>query len=195
MAKDTKRLQKTEVLSMRLDPRVRFIIDLLARIRGQSISTVVERALLEVADKTEIGRDENGYAKRWRDYWDLSEGIRTLKIASDNDTFPSFEDEEKAAFAKAHSIFFYKDNNCTQYKDWAIDIIWPRIEEFMEIWDNTKATDYFAAGKAMREAISKAGVKAPDWPPQSPPSKQPASKPSGGRSSSIADELDDDIPF
>lgn len=195
MAKDTKRLQKTEVLSMRLDPRVRFIIDLLARIRGQSISTVVERAIQEIADSTTIGQDQNGYPKKWRDYWDLNEGIRFLKVASDHETYPSFDDEAKAAFARTHWPFFYTNKELTEFKDWAIDIVWPRIDEFLEIWSRTKATDYFAAGKAMQKAISEAGVKPPEWPPQAPSAKPPAAKSSGGRASGIAAGLDEDIPF
>jgi hypothetical protein len=195
MSRESRRPQKTEVLSMRLDPRVRFAIDLLARVRGQSISTVVERAVQEVADRTSISDRRSEIVKNWRDYWHVNEGIRFLKVASDEGTFPTYDEISKVAFAKIHWPFFYMNCNMTQYKEWSIEILWPKIDEFMDMWERTKATDYFAAGNAMKKAISAAGVAAPEWPPKAPEAKPAATKPASSRGSSLADELDDDIPF
>jgi hypothetical protein len=76
---------------------------------------------------------------------------------------------------------------CERYKEWAIEVLWPRIDEFVDLWTRTKTTDYFAAGKAMQEAIREARLKAPDWPikhTEALISTKPTS-----------DDLDDDIPF
>jgi hypothetical protein len=67
-----------------------------------------------------------------------------------------------------------------------VEVIWPRIDEFVNLWTRTKTTDYFAAGKAMQEAISLAGLRAPDWPAKAV--ETPASRKS-------VNDLDDDIPF
>ena len=96
------------------------------------------------------------------------------------------------AFAKAHWEFFYTDINKVSFREALIDIIWPRIDEFAEIWRKTKSTDRWAAGKAMQEAIRAAGVQPPEWPPK-PPEKPAQSAPaSKGR---LSNQLDDDIPF
>jgi hypothetical protein len=185
MARDTKRGAKTEVLSMRMDPKTRFVVEFLARVRGQSISTVVERAIQEAADNTTIRIDgSNSYYNTWKDYWHVSEGIRFLMVASDKNLYSTFDEEYKVSFAKTHWPFFYVSSQCDQYIEWSIEVLWPRIDEFVDLWTRTKTTDYFAAGKAMREAISQAGLQAPDWPAET-----------SGSGKRAINDLDDDIPF
>jgi hypothetical protein len=195
MSRETRRAQKTEVLSMRMDPRIRFIVEFLARVRGQSISTVVERAIQEVADATLIPDPVTGEGKKWRDYWDVNDGIRFLKLASDANAFPSFEEEAKVEFTRVHWPFFYTDRYYRNYRNGYIEILWPRIDEFMEIWRKTKSTSYFAAGEAMRQALSDAGVAAPDWPQKRVETKPTPVSAATSRTQSIANDLDDEIPF
>jgi hypothetical protein len=171
-----------------MDPKTRFVLEILARLRGQSISTVVERAIVEAAENTNIGGDHGNEPKNWKDFWHVSDGIRWLKMASDQNLFPTFDDEYKLSFAKTHWPFFYKTARCDAYNEWAIEILWPQVDEFIDIWTRTKSADYFAAGKAMQKVISAAGVKAPEWPPLKPGEKP--SSPSFQR-----DEMDDEIPF
>lgn len=190
MPVDAKRGTKTEVLSIRMDPKTRFVVEFIARIRGQSITTVVERSLQETADRTTISEfDSRGNAieKSWRDYWHVSEGVRWLTVASDSQLYSTFEEEYKVAFAKIHWPFFYSNSKKESFKEWSVEIIWPRIDEFIDIWTRTKATDYFAAGKAMQAAISQAGAKPPDWP------AKVAEIPTQPRRQT--DDLDDEIPF
>ena len=200
MTKEQKRAAKTEVLSMRMDPKTRFVIDVIAKVRGQSISTVVERAIQEAADRLTIGNsDERGPI--WRDYWDVIDGVRALKVSRDQRLFPTFEEEYRLEFTKKHWPFFYQTSRCEIYRDGLIEILWPKIDEFLEIWDKTKANDYFAAGKAMRKAINDAGVVPPDWPPKKVDKPAVPEVAGGGKPKPVwepptsADDLDDEIPF
>ncbi len=201
MASDSKKAQKSEVLSMRVDPKIRFMIEILARYKGQSISTVVERAILEAADHTNLASRQEEEEVTWRHFWHVNDGIRALKIAGDQSLYPSFEDEYKLAFSKTHWPFFYNSPLCVYYIEWSVDIIWPRIDEFVDIWSKTKATDYFAAGRAMQRVISAAGVSPPEWPvkkaekPTVSASTSPASKAPSWEPESAKLNLDDDIPF
>jgi hypothetical protein len=191
MAAEHKRAAKTEVLSIRMDPKTRFVLDFIARMRGQSITTVVERSLQETADRNPINETDsrgNSYEKTWRDYWHINEGIRWLMIASDPNLYSTFDEEYKVAFTKTHWPFFYNCSSRDSYKEWAIEVIWPRIDEFVDIWTRTKSTDYFAAGNAMQEAIKQAGLRAPEWP------IKPPEKPVERQKTKVND-LDDDIPF
>jgi hypothetical protein len=58
MSPATKRA-KTETLSLRLDPKTKFMLDFLARVQGQSITTVVERAVAKVAADVGVGEYSN----------------------------------------------------------------------------------------------------------------------------------------
>lgn len=188
MIKETKRGMKSEVLSMRMDPRTRFLVDFVARVRGQSITTVVERAIQEAADNISLPGDSDA---KWDRFWHVSEGIRSLKVISEKRLFPNFEEECIVSFSKIHWPFFYRDAKRDSYAEWLIDIVWPRINEFVEIWEKTKSVDYWAAGKAMQQAIGNAGIKAPDWPPK-PPEKHTGNLMPKGQPAEI---IDDDIPF
>jgi hypothetical protein len=195
MATEAKRSGKTEVLSMRMDPKTRFMVEVLARLRGQSISTVVERAILEAADRAEIGYGDD--KRTWRDYWSVVDGVRTLKMAADPDLFPNYEDEWKIEFAKIHWPFFYTGVDKKSFRPAYIDILWPKIDQFIDTWDNTHQTDYWAAGRAMQRALKDANVAAPDWPPKVPDKPPPAQRSGSGPSwdAPKGSDLDDEIPF
>lgn len=188
MAPEVKRL-KTQTLSLRLDPKTRFILEFIARLRGQSITTIVERAIKESADKTLLAptwiEGEEISQRNWLYFWDPSEGVRTLKLLADPEYPTTFEEDELRQFTLAHCRFFYQESEGRNPKRGYVDLLWPRITEFMENWRSTKKNDYWAAGKEMKAALSAAGVKPPEWPPQSKPNDQ--GKPRG--------DLDDEIPF
>ena len=183
---------KSETLTIRLDPKTRFMLDFVSRLRGQTVTTVVERAIAAAADNATIPR-YNSYGNdeepsTWRDYWDVSEGVRALQIAGEKELHPDYEEERRLAFAKKHAVFFFALPEKLQgFRVGFIDILWPRIDEFVEIDERERSTDYFAAGKAMSKALHDAGLKAPDWPPRvKPKPSAPAFEPGG---------MDDDIPF
>ena len=179
MAREPK-TAKSESLTIRLDPKTRFILEYVSRARGQTITTVVERAILESANNVKL---ENEFYD-WKDFWDVSEGVRTLKVASQPELYPTFEEEQLLAFVRSHEDFFYIDRKNHLFRKAVIDIIWPKIYEFLEYWNSNRSIDYFGAGKKMAEAVRSAGVAPPVWPPDS--AKQ---------SSRMNDIMDDDIPF
>lgn len=198
MAYEPKRPVKTEVLSMRMDPKTRFLVDVLARYRGQSISTVVERAIIEAADNTYIGDPDA--KKTWRKYWHISEGVRALNMSADQALYPTYEDECRLVFARTHWPFFYISSECKIIKSWCVDILWPHMEKLMEKWEDTKSNDYFATGIAMKKILQEAGLAAPEWPikrEEKPPAQTVAASSSGVPSWTApkGGDLDDDIPL
>jgi hypothetical protein len=191
---DKARGAKTLTLSLRLDPKTKFILDFVARIKGQSITTVVERAIKETADGLSIrGWDERSttsHDSKWSDFWDPDEGVRTLRLLT-NSGYPStFDEDELKAFTLAHWQFFYLDHRGNEPKRRFLQILWPKIDRYIEIWRAKKSTDYWAAGEAMKADLAAARVAAPDWPPSfvapaKPTAKVPESAP----------DPDEDIPF
>lgn len=193
MAKEPKRA-KSESLSLRLDPKARFILEFVARVEARSITTIVERAIKQYAERVRVDDpfDENGrevLRPNWTDFWDPSDGVRTLKMFAVADVPSTFEEDELRAFVKSHWQFFYQDKSEQLPMRAYIDIVWPEIDEFLEIWRSEKATNYWSAGLAMQGKISAAGVKPPQWPPS-----QPQAKRAPPQERKVSD-LDDDIPF
>ncbi|MEY9328267.1 hypothetical protein [Sinorhizobium fredii] len=182
MAKATTKTGKSETLTIRLDPKTRFILEFMSRVNGQTITTVVERAIVSAASKTTVSRgDEYDADVSWQDLWDVSEGVRALRLAKIPGLYPTYEEEKRLAFAEEHWPFFYSDTKKNRLLNFFVDVLWPRLDEFVQMHDDKKHEDYFAAGKAMQEALKGAKMEPPEWPPQKKPK------------STI--DLTDDIPF
>jgi len=181
---------KSETLTIRLDPKTRFMLEFVARLRGQTITVVVERAIAAAADGAEVpqynafGGSED--PATWRDYWDVSEGVRAMKMAADPELHPTYDEERRLAFAKKHAVFFFALPSKMQgYRVGYIDTLWPQIDRLVEIDEANRATDYFAAGREMVSILEAANLKPPIWPPE--PEKPAAPAASSG--------MDDDVPF
>jgi len=178
-----------------MDPKTRFLVDFIAKARGQSITTVVERAILEAADNVQVGSANKG----WRAFWHLSEGVRSLLLANEQSLYPSYDDECRLDFARRHWPFFYHEKDFKVLKTHMIDVLWPEIDGFIEIWEKTKSSNYFLAGEAMAATLKKAGLLAPDWPVKPPKAKAepppPKSENSGPSWEPAGGDLDDEIPF
>ena len=188
--KPTAKRAKTETLSLRLDPKTKFMLDFLARVQGQSITTVVERAVHKVA--AGIGVSEFDDQKTWASFWDASEGVRTLNLISEPFYPTNYEEDELLSFTKVHWPFFYSSDSATTPRKYYVDLLWPKIEHYLDLWRTERQSNYWAAGEAMRADLSAAKVAAPDWPIVKTPAAQP--KRTGPRESFAAD-LDDEIPF
>lgn len=173
---------KTETLSLRLDPKTKFALDFIVRIKGQSITTVVERALKEAA--SDVRLDGNSESQSWSNFWDPSEGVRALNLIS-NEHYPTtYEEDELREFTKTHWEFFYSSEKCVLPRRSYVDVLWNSIDVYLETWINKKSTDYWAAGNLMKKALADADLASPAWP-RVIPKKAPKE----------AYDLNDDIPF
>lgn len=196
MAKETAKTGKTETLTIRLDPKTRFVLEYLSRLKGQTITTVVERAIVAAAAQETLPDREYGGTLTWDDFWDVSDGVRAINLAKRREFFPTFEEERRLEFAKTHWPFFFATKSKTIPLNHYIDILWPRIDEYIQLHEDNKANggDWFGAGKVMQEALRKSNLRAPDWPMKEPP-KETMDKPEEKKPSSFSRDMDDDIPF
>lgn len=176
---------KTETLSLRLDPKTKFMLDFLARVQGQSITTVVERAVHQVAAGVSVAPFDQS-DRTWATFWDASEGVRTLNLLADANYPTNFEEDELLSFAKTHWPFFYTTERATSPRRAFVDILWPKIDHYLSLWRDQRQSNYWAAGEAMRVDLEAARVAAPEWPIKAQP--QPPRE-------SFSADLDDEIPF
>jgi hypothetical protein len=177
----TIRRAKTETLSLRLDPKTKFMLDFMSRVQGQSITTVVERAVQKVAAGVSFA-DYNSADRTWATFWDASEGVRTLNLIGDADYPTNFEEDELLSFAKTHWPFFYTSERATSPRRAFVDVLWPKVDVYLNLWREKRQTNYWAAGEAMRVDLEAARIAAPEWPAKA--TTEPTTI-----------ELNDEIPF
>jgi len=165
--------KKTATLTLRLDPRVRFAMEFTARVTGQSITKVVETALVRYADGVKSGD------KNWREFWNVSDGVRELAFLFEGKSFRTYEEDLLRDFVDRHDPFFTVDLTQDTLESLSlpfskrldpdkVDVLWPDIQKYLNLWEETKATDHWAVAKAMGSALKKAGLYAPDWPVKNP---------------------------
>jgi hypothetical protein len=175
---------KTETLSLRLDPKIKFVLEFASRINGQTITTVVERAIRASCDAIQIQTDSG--QQSWKHFWDPHEGVRTLKLLGTD--YPStYDEDELRDFVAAHSPFFFTPGEPGNPNNSVVHILWPKIEEYRRIWRDKREKDCWAAGHAMAADLKAANVRPPTWPPQAEdfPKATPYTR----------GDMDDDIPF
>ncbi|MFT8716076.1 hypothetical protein [Gluconobacter potus] len=154
-----KKTAKTESLTIRLDPKTRFALEFVARVRGQTITKVIEQEIIKVADETEIlAGDSPSNSVCWRSYWDVNEGVRYLQIANDALTNPTYEEEEVIDFVRQHWKFFSTDARLQNLKRDNIEVLWPMMPHFMEWWREKKSSDRSFVFSMMNHALAEAGL-------------------------------------
>lgn len=181
-----KKPAKSESLTLRLDPKTRFMLEFVARVRGQTITTVFERAIQDTANNAIIndGRPSREYT--WQSFWNIEEGIRVLSIARNKLLRPTYEEEKLVKFTEKFWPFFYLDFTYEKFHDRYIAILWDRIDDYMQIDERSKKTDFWEAGKEMAKTLINAKVAPPEWE-ELLDIKIP--------NNATSRNLDDDIPF
>ncbi|MFT9252545.1 MAG: hypothetical protein ABF567_05660 [Acetobacter okinawensis] len=160
-----KKPQKSESLTIRLDPKMRFALEFVARLRGQTITKVIERAVMEDAERAYVMDGNRNIKGNWSIYWDINAGVRAIKLASDSDTHPSFEEEEMLDFIKVHWNYFAFDRKLLILKRDNLDILWPEIEKLINTWRDCKATDRQYCASLMRAMLEEVGLDEKSWAP------------------------------
>jgi hypothetical protein len=181
--KDTKRGVRTESLSLRIDPKTKFILEFMVRVTGYRITDLIEMAIKDYANKTtvESESDFGRTTKNWLHYWHPDEGTRTIKLIFDKDIRTNFEEDEIADFIEQHAEFFFSGGQKRQALTAFIQVLWPKISEYVEHWRENKAHNRWATGLLMLQAIRGANMRGPVWPKTA---KVPAEE-----------DLNDEIPF
>ncbi len=185
---DGRKATKTENLSIRLDPKTKFILDFVVRMKGVRTTDLVARAIKDLADSTRIrGNDSRGndYEKSWLDYWHPEDGVRTLNIILDPDIPTTFDEDELADFVRQHWEFFFGSADYKNPVPAFVQVLWPDIETYLDHWRESKSRSRWATGELMLKAIKAAEMRGPDWPRKTWPTSPKTTNA----------DLDDEIPF
>src|SRR5262245_10240903 len=127
---------KVDAISLRIEPRTRFLLDLVSRVTGQKNTTVIERAIESAADKIDLG----GFV--WRDLWDADEGVRQLRVLLCGMFSLDPEEEELAQFIRQHwsffsSVPFDRPAAIEGLSADRIHVLWPYLHDLLKLWKAT----------------------------------------------------------
>jgi hypothetical protein len=155
---------RTETLSLRLDPKTKFILEFVSRVNGQTLTTVVDRAIRKSCDEVKIESRFGDNSYKWSDFWDPDDGVRTLRLLACGGYPTTFDEDELLNFTKMHWDFFYADREDDRPHRSYVQILWPKIDKYIQLWREQRDSDYWAAGKAMYADLLAAKVVPPTWP-------------------------------
>lgn len=134
--------RKTETLTLRLDPKVKIMIELISRIRRQSITGVVEAAIEEVAYDTDAPYFDDGKMNShalgtiFSDVWSTDESEWFINMCYRFPTLLTFEEQRIWETIKSSAIFLH---SATTYlsTDWEIEGVGALDRETIRrYWDN-----------------------------------------------------------
>ena len=88
------KLARTEIVQVRLDPKLRIAADLAARTQRRTLSSFIEWSVAESVAKTKVGHDENETADFVANkIWDLSELQRFINLKRNCPHLLTYEEE------------------------------------------------------------------------------------------------------
>jgi predicted transcriptional regulator len=86
------KLSRSEVVTVRLDPKLRFAAELAARKQRRTLSSFIEWAIEEAVNRTEVTDSENvNYVMA--QVWDVEEADRFVKLALNFPELLTFDEE------------------------------------------------------------------------------------------------------
>ncbi|WP_419403783.1 hypothetical protein [Stenotrophomonas rhizophila] len=183
--------RKTEVLSIRIDPRTRYGLELLSRLQRRSATGVVEWVVQEAFAKEEFESYDNGsfsVAEVMDELWHINEIERLVALALRKPQLLTFEESRKWAVIKGTRAF-WKADPAVRHIDfrafnWDLVLpLWERIEPLID-----EAVERTVIRGLSEEALASVGI-VPATPPRRVASGLTPLPPP------MDDFKDDDIPF
>lgn len=177
-AKTTTEMTRTVTVSVRLDPKLKYLADLAAREQRRALSSYIEWAVDQSLEKCELGYFPDGSQKTLADeadyLWDIDEADRLVKLALRYPHLLTHEEQILWKLIRENGRLWRGSYKPTEWK-WTVD-------ESSIVWERLRADwpTFVAVASGEKDATS-----LPTWPKTKPiPSK-----------SSPFDSMDDDIPF
>jgi len=152
------KLSRSEVVTVRLDPKLRFAAELVARKQRRTLSSFVEwaieRAASEEVVKTyEPGVEGESALQVISDIWDVEEADRFIRFANVCPELLNFDEERLWKLIKSHPYFFKKVErkfDTRPHLNWSTKTynIW-----FKRVRDHWDALNRIVAGEESEDAI------------------------------------------
>ncbi len=179
-AKSVPEMTKTVTVSVRLDPKLKYLADLAAREQRRALSSYIEWAVDQSLEKCELGLFQDGTPKTLADeanyLWDVDESDRLVKLALRYPHLLTHEEQILWKLIKECGLLWRGSYKPTEWR-------WTVSEDSM-VWENLRK--HWQTFVDVASGL-KGAEDLPTWL---------KTKPTGSKAGSADfDDMDDDIPF
>lgn len=174
------KLARSETVTVRLDPKLRYLADLAARKQRRTLSSYIEWAIEDSLDRTQLTPSINSsLADETGALWDVDEADRFAKLALRHPELLSHEEQVRWKLIRENG-YLWRGRYAGPNNEWT----WIVREESL-IFDRLR--DHWADFSHAAESGVKSGL--PTWKKKDDSASSPPSSKSG------FDDMDDDLPF
>ena len=205
------KLSRTETVTVRLDPKLRYLAELAARLHRRTLSSYIEWAIKASLD-TETVRPTNLHSLEASDHtigneaeylWDVDDADRFAKLALRYPHLLTHEEQVKWKLIRESGAVWrgrYNGGPLNEFT-WSVDedsLIYPRLREH---WATFCAVAESGEGQDKLPTWERVDLNAPPAvprsapPPRSPYGSAPPPRSAPPKPSTGFDDMDDDIPF
>lgn len=177
-AKAPTEMTRTVTVSVRLDPKLKYLAELAARKQRRALSSYIEWAVEQSLDKSELGYFPDGQPITLADeastLWDVDEADRLVKLALRHSDLLTHEEQILWKLIRECGLLWKGSYSTGEFK-WSIDedsLTWARLREHWQTFVDV------ASGKQGLDSL-------PTWTKTKPAEIQ----------KSGFEDLEDDIPF
>ena len=187
------KLSRSETVTVRLDPKLRYLAELAARIHRRTLSSYIEWSIESSLGNNLLTGDHNGPSIKDESehLWDVDDADRFAKLALRYPHLLTHEEQVRWKLIRENGAL-WKGSYAGPKREWAWTIkedslVFPRLREhwaaFCRVADTGGSKDELPTW-----------VKTDPNPP-SPVRSAPPSRTAPPKSSTGFDDMDDDIPF
>ena len=179
------KLTRSETVTVRLDPKLRYLADLAARKQRRTLSSYIEWAIEDSLDRTNLySSGDTSLANESANLWDVDEADRFAKLALRHPDLLTHEEQVRWKLVRENGLL-WRGRFAGNDKKWTWD-----VEESSLVFDRLRQ-HWFEFCKAAENGTGQQGL--PTWQSTQPPG---GSFPANSRSTKTAfDDMDDNIPF
>lgn len=161
MAKETRKgggskLQRSETVTVRIDPKLRYLAELAARHQRRTLSSYIDCALSESLEKVTLNThfdDAHPLSQEGEHLWDVDDADRLVKLGVSHPYLLNYEEQALWKIISSNGYFWngeYDKNGNYRYE--TIYAENPKLEVIRKNWELIKAV---AAGEKSEEELPK----------------------------------------
>ncbi len=200
------KLSRSETVTVRLDPKLRYLAELAARLHRRTLSSYVEWSIKVALDTEDLNSDggiRRTIGNEAEYLWDVDDADRFAKLALRYPHLLTHEEQVKWKLIRESGAVWrgrYDGGPLNEFT-WSVDedsFIYPRLREhwatFCAVAESAEGQDKLPTWKRV-DPNAPAAVPRSAPPPRSPYGSAPPPRNTSPKPSTGFDDMDDDIPF